>query len=227
MSIVNKNILAVDDDESILILVKKIIEGAGAQCVTATSVKEGLLMALINTPHLIIVDLSIPEIDGFTFLEKKKTISRIKNIPTLVLTALPERRGLNRAMASGADDYLRKPLNASLLLQKIRKCLHSNDSTSTVKFSEKQQLTVQIPAELTELNNAIVGFHSSVKLSPGNVIRLDSNLFDTCGKNRIILKIEDTSTPTIENGLYYTRGSCVGLTDEEQKLVNSKVRRQK
>ena len=75
MALSDKCILLIDDDEDILVLAKRILEGAGMVCYTSTTIREGLMLAVSKIPHVIITDLQMPQVDGYVFLEKKTAYS--------------------------------------------------------------------------------------------------------------------------------------------------------
>ena len=224
MSLVDKTILVIDDDEAILDLVRRVIEGTGAICVTAQSVKEGVALALSKAPHLIITDLSMPEIDGFTFLEKKKSIPQIRSTPTLVFSAVSEKKELNRAMALGAVDYLSKPLKAALLLQKIRKSLHEEEQASSHRFSEKPRIEAQIHGELKGVNEEFVFFESVAKLSPGKTVHLKSPFLEECGLKNQVLKVVRRSGSSEAMGQYLAKAKFMGLIAEVALNITGRIR---
>jgi CheY-like chemotaxis protein len=81
--------------------------------------REGLSMAETYLPDLILLDLSLPEMDGFEVLQHLKQDSRMKNIPVIALTAHALLTDRSRALAAGFDDYDIKPIEMPRLLQKM------------------------------------------------------------------------------------------------------------
>jgi DNA-binding response OmpR family regulator len=113
-------ILVVDDDRKIVALVRTYLEREGYRVVVAYNGREALDKAHAEPPALIVLDLMLPELDGF---EAMRLIRADSNVPILMLTArssLPERIiGLER----GADDYLPKPFSPRELLARLRALL--------------------------------------------------------------------------------------------------------
>ena len=225
MPIGDKQVLIIDDDEDILALVKRVIDGIGAECEIANSVKSGVAKALTKRPGLIITDLSMPLIDGFKFLEKKKTIAQLKDIPVLVFTASSKKADLNRAMALGATDYLNKPLKAALLIQKVRKCLQiGEEAGSGVRFPQKPKVTIKLEGDLLGINDSFINVGSIAAVDAGRTIRIESPLFDECGIKNSVFKIDRRSTVSGVEGKYLTKAKIIGLSEELRKVLGLKIR---
>lgn len=101
-------ILIIEDDSFLTQMYSSKLELEGYEVISALDGSKGLKMALTNQPDLIILDLKLPEIDGFEILKKIKKDPLTKNIPVLVLTNLSQKRDVNRCLDLGADDYLIK-----------------------------------------------------------------------------------------------------------------------
>lgn len=112
----NKSILVVDDELDLLIMIKSIFERAGyAQITTASSATEALKVLSKKMPDMIILDVMMPEMDGFELLQEIRAISKV---PVLMLTAKGEAEDRFTGFELGADDYLVKPfLPKELLLR--------------------------------------------------------------------------------------------------------------
>ena len=125
----NKKILLIDDAKDTQIIVRKIIEASSATFFGALTVDEGLSIFEENSPHIVLVDLNMPDKSGFDFLIHRRNKEQLKATPAIVLSGRNDQESVNRAIGLDASDYVLKPLNASLLLQKIRKHLR------TLKFA--------------------------------------------------------------------------------------------
>jgi len=116
----DRPILVVDDDRKIVALVKAYLEREGYRVVTAYDGRQALQRARAEQPALIVLDLMLPEIDGFEVL---RLLRADRDVPVLMLTArssLPERIiGLEK----GADDYLPKPFSPAELVVRVRAIL--------------------------------------------------------------------------------------------------------
>ena len=116
------DILIVDDYEDNRELLRLILEGAGHGVREAGSGHAGLQMALNEAPDLILVDLSMPGLDGWGFLRELRADERTRHIPCAAVTAFDdgERAG---ALAQGFDAYLPKPYRRTELLETVERLL--------------------------------------------------------------------------------------------------------
>ena len=111
-----KRILVVDDDENILSLERTILEQKGFVVTTAAGGAEALEILGKEDFDLILLDVMMPEIDGFTVCRKIKEEPRTKEIPVIFLTAKGGGEALAEGFESGAIMYINKPFTANKLL---------------------------------------------------------------------------------------------------------------
>ena len=111
-----KRILVVDDDENILNLEKTILEQKGFSVTTAGGGAQALEALADKGFDLILLDVMMPEIDGFTVCRKIKEDPRLKDIPVIFLTARGGGEALAEGFESGAVMYINKPFTANKLL---------------------------------------------------------------------------------------------------------------
>jgi DNA-binding response OmpR family regulator len=126
----SQKILVVDDDPDILEAVTMILEAKGFEAIRAKNGIEGLGRIENNKPDLIIMDLLMPKMDGFTMFKtlQEGKWSKYKNIPVLILTSVREdasrrRYELETGKELSADDYLEKPFSPDVLLERVNKLL--------------------------------------------------------------------------------------------------------
>lgn len=116
-----KKILVVDDEPELLSMVKMRLEASDYEVCIASDGQEGLEKAETEKPDLILLDIMMPEKDGYTFLLEAKKKQSIKNIPVIVLTAMQKMKGLFKQ--EGVKDYILKPFDGQDLLEKVKKYL--------------------------------------------------------------------------------------------------------
>jgi len=112
-------ILYVEDNPDNIYMLTRRLKKKGFEMIIAGDGQEGIDMALEEKPDLILMDLSLPTMDGWTATEKIKKIDEIKDIPIIALSAhaMPEHR--DRAIKAGCSDYDTKPVDIKRLLGKI------------------------------------------------------------------------------------------------------------
>lgn len=117
----DKSILIVDDEKDLLIMTKSIFERAGyTNIVTAASAKDALKILSTKMPDMIILDVMMPEMDGFELLQEIRATSKV---PVLMLTARGEAEDRFSGFELGADDYLIKPFLPKELLLRVNAIL--------------------------------------------------------------------------------------------------------
>lgn len=109
-------IMAVDDDESICILLSRLIEDAGYRAITAGDGKTALTLLRRECPDMLLLDITMPTMSG---LEVLREVRRQTDIPVLMITARCEAITIHQALVAGADDYINKPFNIDDLMARI------------------------------------------------------------------------------------------------------------
>lgn len=114
-------ILVIEDEISISQVLKDILEDEGHRVLLATNGADGLELGLTEKPRLILLDIMLPKVDGFTVCEQLR--ERGVDVPVLMLTAKNEVDDRVRGLDAGADDYLVKPFSSRELLARVRALL--------------------------------------------------------------------------------------------------------
>jgi CheY-like chemotaxis protein len=120
-----KRILVVDDDENILSLERTILEQKGFDVTAATGGADALKLLAGQVFDLVLLDVMMPEIDGFTVCRKIKEDPRLKDVPVIFLTAKGGGEALAEGFESGAVMYINKPFTANKLLTIVNTMLES------------------------------------------------------------------------------------------------------
>ena len=113
-------VLVVDDEDSNAALLKLALERYGARVLTAASGAQALRQTFEHRPDVILLDIAMPEVDGFTVCQRLRDLS---DMPIIMLTAYDAPEHVNRAFACGADDYVTKPYELTELTARIQACL--------------------------------------------------------------------------------------------------------
>jgi DNA-binding response OmpR family regulator len=125
---VAKRILVVDDDENVLNLEKTILEQKGFHVTPAAGGAEALRLLGGAAYDLVLLDVMMPEVDGFTVCRKIKEDPRLKNVPVIFLTAKGGGEALAEGFESGAVMYINKPFTANKLLTIVNTMLESGSN---------------------------------------------------------------------------------------------------
>jgi len=117
------NILVIDDSTTNNVLLVAIMEQFGYQTNTALSVKEAIICIEKKIPDLILLDLLMPKISGFQFLEQLKSDEKTRSIPVIVVSAITDEDSINRILKEGAADFIRKPVEIQNLVDQVNNLL--------------------------------------------------------------------------------------------------------
>ena len=116
-------VLIVDDNEQNLELVQAYLEDLGCQIRTARDGAEAIKLVEAEQPDVILLDVMMPRMSGFQACSRLKANPATKDIPIVMVTALNEVGDVERAVESGADDFLTKPVNKLELLTRVKSLL--------------------------------------------------------------------------------------------------------
>ena len=117
-----QTLLVVDDDRFLQKRIATLLRNEGYIVVTASSGEEALAKVNEDTPDLIVLDLTLPDIDG---LDVCRTVRESHVVPIVMLTARTDASDRSEGYAAGANDYLTKPVTTELLVSSIRALLAS------------------------------------------------------------------------------------------------------
>jgi two-component system, OmpR family, KDP operon response regulator KdpE len=119
----NPSILVIDDELQIQRLLRLTFEANEYKVLLADSAKDGLMMASMHMPDLIVLDLGLPDADGAEVLKKLREWT---TVPVLILSVRNAEEGIIACIDAGADDYLVKPFRTGELLARVRLALRHN-----------------------------------------------------------------------------------------------------
>lgn len=158
-----KTILLVDDETRMLDLLSLYLEPHGFKCIKVESGKDALTYLEENKIDIVILDVMMPEMDGWTTCKKMRDFSKV---PIIMLTARSETVDVIKGLKFGADDYMTKPFNESELLARIEALLrrtgNSNDKLLVFKGLEWRKESVELkyqnqPIQVTPKEFALIG----------------------------------------------------------------------
>ena len=165
-----EHILAVDDEQDIRELVRYNLAKEGYRVSTAATGEEVITQARSLLPDLILLDLMLPEIDGFEVCKILKNDPKTSHIPIVMLTAKGEESDIVTGLELGAEDYITKPFSPRVLIARIRAILRrkkkdESDTTSVLRIhnlvinpARFEVLVDESPIELTATEFHILHF---------------------------------------------------------------------
>jgi DNA-binding response OmpR family regulator len=174
------SVLVVDDDGDVRALVAELLTRAGYDVSHAPNGREALKVLFDERPDLVLLDISMPELDGWGTLER---IRELSDVPVLMLSALGAELEKVRALRAGADDYVTKPFGRQELLARVESVMRRapapevrdvyRDGRLEVDFSQRRVLAGEHPVELTPLEFRLL---SAFVDHPGQLLAHDQLL---------------------------------------------------
>ena len=141
---IDTKVLIIDDDADLRQLAGMLFKKAGAQIFTAQDGLEGISKLFTCNPSLVILDVVMPEINGFEICRR---IRQISDVPIIMLTSLNDEKDMLQGLESGADDFLSKPFSAEVLIARAKTVLRRSKtgaSTSTNYEFNHGRLSIDI-----------------------------------------------------------------------------------
>ena len=116
-------ILYVEDNADNRMLVRRILLAENYELLEATNAFEAINLLESTTPDLILMDINMPDMDGYTLTTKIRSMSGLGRVPILALTANVMRGDKEKTLEAGCDGYIQKPLDIDQLIREIEKFL--------------------------------------------------------------------------------------------------------
>ncbi|HLZ49548.1 MAG TPA: response regulator [Candidatus Acidoferrum sp.] len=116
-----KKVLIVDDEPDIVDSIKFALEFEGIECIVANAGEEALAKAKIRMPDLILLDVMLPEINGYKVSRLLKFDAAFRQIPIIMLTARAQEKDRELGIEMGADEYVTKPFEMSELIALVKR----------------------------------------------------------------------------------------------------------
>src|SRR5262245_40972457 len=124
----SKRILIVEDQEDNRTILRDVLSTAGYELIEALNGKDGVRLAKSERPDLILMDIQLPEMDGYEATKQIKSFAELKTIPIIAVTSYALSGDEPKARAAGCDGYIAKPYSHRELLAEVRKDLSAEAS---------------------------------------------------------------------------------------------------
>ena len=209
-----KKILVIEDEKPVRDNILELLNAEGYSSIGAKDGEEGARMAWETIPDLIICDILMPNMDGFSVLARLKKEPRTITIPFLYLTALQEHLDMRKGMHLGADDFITKPFTREELLDAVK-----------VGLEKHQAIVDQVQRKLTDLRENI--FHSLPHelLTPLSVVLGFSELIIDNLENMPVPQVRDMAQDIHNAGLKLMRlvQNYLSLVDLEMTSADPQI----
>ena len=187
-------ILLVDDEPDILEIVSYNLRSEGYEVFTASNGVKAVKMAKKIMPHLILLDIMMPEMDGIEACEKIRSIKTLENVIIAFLTARSEDYSQVAGFEAGADDYITKPIKPKVLVSKVKSLLrrlkNSDETDITTKIGDivinRDEYLVFKGDEKIVLPRKEFELFSLLTSKPGKVFKRET-ILDTVWGNEVVV----------------------------------------
>jgi two-component system cell cycle response regulator DivK len=115
-----KKILVVDDSTTNVVLLEAVLDGKGYKIATALNATEAFKLLEKEPQDLILLDLLMPKISGFDFLQEFRKEEKNKDVPVIVISAVTDKENVEKIMTMGATDFIKKPVDIQDLVDKVK-----------------------------------------------------------------------------------------------------------
>lgn len=163
-------ILLVDDEDDILEFIRYNLEKTGYEVYTARNGAEGLQQAAVHRPHLILLDVMMPVMDGIETCRALRSDPSLKDTMVVFLSALGEEEQQIAGFRAGADDYIPKPIKPKLLLSRIQAILKRIDADKPASLTiDRERHQVCLNGNRIELPRKEFALLDLLASSPGKL----------------------------------------------------------
>ena len=114
-------VLYVEDDPNNRRLVQRILASDGIKVLEAADAAGALALLELSHPDVILMDINLPEMDGYTLTEKIRALPGLRRVPIVALTANVMRGDRERTLEAGCDGYIQKPIDVDMLPDQVRR----------------------------------------------------------------------------------------------------------
>jgi len=165
-------ILVVDDDQTSLKIISKLLKAAGHDVLTAKDGKEALTLLAEPEPDLVVSDWMMPEMSGLELCRELKSNDKTSGVYFILLTAKSETENIVQGLDGGADEYLVKPFDHKELVARVRTGLRiralQKELIESERLAAAAQMAVTFGHKLNNLLQSVVGFAQLALSSPSD-----------------------------------------------------------
>lgn len=229
-------VLLIDDDPSVLRLLAHLLRKAGYEVATAESVQEGWSLLESFPFDCIISDASMPELTGFDLLKRVRAHERWSRLPILMLTRNRTIEDVRRAVGLGVTEYVLKPVDPQLLLEKLDYCLLKSPRPGGRLYElplsgDSARAVANIRGTVVSISESGLTLELESSIAEKEILQLDLPVFRDIGIPTPTLRLvsKDPAEPLLEQaaraGIQH-RFSFVGVSEHELQKIRAWLQRE-
>jgi two-component system chemotaxis response regulator CheY len=219
-------ILIVDDDYEIREMCRALLNVAGHDVIPTDGAMNALQILRTQSFELLITDANMPNVHGLDFIKLARREGHLEHTSVIMLTGRRDRKNVEAAVGAGVADYIVKPLDPKLFIDKVSNTIekrssedHDNFEMLTMRVSSRGTALVALHVlALTELGVVIRSAHG---FQAGAFTAVDCELFHEIGLGSVKMRVF-LSEP--RNGMFETRLSFVELNEQQRSMLGSFIR---
>jgi len=214
-----KHILILDDDIDIIKFLVKVLENAGYAAHYATSLEDFNSQLKEIGPHLLIIDFKLGQTTstGIHLIEKLKKSSSYRSIPTFLISGSLNKKIITMATQLGADEFIAKPIQTNIFLQKIKKSLKLHELPEII-FDIPKTIKCQSSGDIAQISESTLRIKGPVKFAEGVELKIQSSFLEHLGC-QVCRYHTQTSDRVLGPGLYLNEIRMIGVKEETTKKI--------
>ncbi len=218
-----KTVLIVDDQYSVLLTLQAILKKEGFTVISCTNSLDAFENIQREKFDVVITDAVMPMgTSGFSLISTIRSQPNVNTkVPILMLTGKRDPADVEKAISVGANDYMIKPIDPDVLMQKVNKLIKGASTEEFVHASV--QKPASIPNKLTIASTSEIGltFTSDVGFIPGQIYKITSDFFNLFEKTTVSVRV---NTSEVKNDYYEITANYVGLSEKELTHIRTWIR---
>ena len=226
-------VLLVDDEGSVLALVKNILTRFNYEVSTALSGSEGLKLVHEEYFDCIITDAMMPVMSGYDFVRAVRKNPYYTQVPILMLTRKRNAADVKKAVDAGVNDYILKPIDEHLLLDKVSLSINKGGKRHTFELplmGFESLAMINLEAEILSISEAGLNIWLPIALGPDIAFTFTSRLFSEIGIEQPFLKLMQChatdDSPAHKGPGFHAQCSFMGVPETDLKKIRSWIQKE-
>lgn len=219
-------ILIADDQRTVLTLIESLLKSRGHDVTAVLNAQDAVDQLTRMHFDLLITDVMMPGASGFDLTRTVRKHERLQHLPVVILTGKREKKDIEAGIASGADDYVIKPIDPDVLLTKVDSLLNrkAKAATSFVKCTLKEEARWDVKTDIVEVSEIGLTLMSSLPAAVGSKVKIQSRFFQDVGIDAPTLRVVECEPADAEATAYVVQVHFVGLTEKAMTPLRMWIR---
>jgi len=223
-------VLIVDDEITVLKFVKTILLRAQYEAVTCSSAEEALKLLNQGPFDCLITDALMPVTSGYELVKEVRKSPHFGELPVLMLTRKRHRQDVKMAVDAGVTDYVLKPIDEHLLLDKVELCLtkgRGKRHTYECRVSsEKSKAALAFQCSISAISESFLTVFTHIPISSSSPLEIQGGLFEEIGIKAPLIKLISCSPIDRGDFAYQSKFTFMGVPESDLKKIRAWLNRE-